>query len=321
MVLALQQVVVQVVWCYTMTRQFCNTFYTVIMMHPITLRPIAIRLYASLQSVRKVASLLDVHYSSISRWLLSPHRKPYVRSKPSISSQLMDSIRSLLSLDPFLSVRCLQTKIKDVLNIQVSRELVRTAILKAGWTRKKAKRFSVTKHLEEQTRTFLSDREELLRQQRPFFALDETSFGWEVTHGYAPRGKPLILKNKVPRQTTSSVLAVMSRESILTWTTSFLSFLEQLSLPAHSVILLDNVRFHYSSKVQELAQQRQWTLLFTPPYSPWFNPIEGIFLVVKRHFCQHASISDAFGSVRPDHCTAFFRHALSLVKMDFGFKI
>jgi transposase len=57
---------------------------------------------------------------------------------------------------------------------------------------------------------------------------------------------------------------------------SFLEFMKSLDIPIKSVILLDNVRFHYSKAVAQFAETRQWDLCFVPPYSPWFNPIEGV---------------------------------------------
>jgi transposase len=53
-------------------------------------------------------------------------------------------------------------------------------------------------------------------------------------------------------------------------------------------------------------------LLFTPPYSPWFNPIEGVFSIVKRHYYKHGNINAAFACVEARHTAAFFRQALSL---------
>ena len=47
-------------------------------------------------------------------------------------------------------------------------------------------------------------------------------------------------------------------------------------------IILDNARFHQSAKTQELVKNAQCHLLFLPPYSPDFNPIENYWAKVKR---------------------------------------
>jgi transposase len=95
-------------------------------------------------------------------------------------------------------------------------------------------------------------------------------------------------------------------------TVTLLDFLADVPLEQGTVILLDNVAFHRSRPIAELAIQRGWTLLFTPPYSPWFNPIEGMFSIIKRHFYKHASIDDAFDALKPHHATAFFDQSFRL---------
>jgi len=38
------------------------------------------------------------------------------------------------------------------------------------------------------------------------------------------------------------------------------------------------------SNILKLAKQRSWEILYTPPYSPKFNPIENILGIVKTQF-------------------------------------
>ncbi len=56
--------------------------------------------------------------------------------------------------------------------------------------------------------------------------------------------------------------------------TSFVDFLKTLDLPKNTIILLDNVSFHHSKEVINYIKSKMWNLLFIPPYSPNFNPIE-----------------------------------------------
>ena len=65
----------------------------------------------------------------------------------------------------------------------------------------------------------------------------------------------------------------------------FNAWLEQMllpELPANQVIIMDNARIHKSKKTRELIEQSGHTLLFLPPYSPDFNPIEKTFGLIKR---------------------------------------
>ncbi len=52
-------------------------------------------------------------------------------------------------------------------------------------------------------------------------------------------------------------------------------------LPAGTVLLLDNVSFHHSKVVKEYAISQGLVLLYVPPYSPWFNSVEGVFSIAK----------------------------------------
>ena len=49
-----------------------------------------------------------------------------------------------------------------------------------------------------------------------------------------------------------------------------------------SVIILDNAPFHRKSRLHELAKNHGHKVLFLPPYSPDFNPIEQSFGLLKR---------------------------------------
>lgn len=94
-------------------------------------------------------------------------------------------------------------------------------------------------------------------------------------------------------------------------TARFVEFLHECSLPEGTVVLLDNVSFHRARDVQAFAIAANVTLLYTPPYSPWFNPIEGCFSIVKRAFYRGLAIDNAFGALRESHCSAFFNRSLS----------
>jgi transposase len=66
---------------------------------------------------------------------------------------------------------------------------------------------------------------------------------------------------------------------------SFLTYVEHALLPTLSpgdVVVMDNLPGHKLTKVRELIESVQAKLLYLPPYSPDFNPIEMIWSKVKR---------------------------------------
>jgi transposase len=83
---------------------------------------------------------------------------------------------------------------------------------------------------------------------------------------------------------------------------SFLVYVTEALLPIlhpGDVVVMDNLPGHKPVKVQELIESAGATLLYLPPYSPDFNPIEMIWSKVKRLLRSFAartvdSLHDAF---------------------------
>lgn len=72
------------------------------------------------------------------------------------------------------------------------------------------------------------------------------------------------------------------------WATNgeiFYSFVERSLLPQlkpkHTVIM-DNVKFHLQARVKELIESIGAKIIFLPPYSPDFNPIENMWSKIKN---------------------------------------
>ena len=64
----------------------------------------------------------------------------------------------------------------------------------------------------------------------------------------------------------------------------FLSYVEQVLVPTLSpgdVVILDNLPAHKGAAAREAIEAAGAQLLFLPPYSPDFNPIENAFSKLK----------------------------------------
>lgn len=53
-------------------------------------------------------------------------------------------------------------------------------------------------------------------------------------------------------------------------------------LRPNSTLVMDNARFHRKRDIERLARAAGHHVLFLPPYSPDFNPIEEDFAVMKK---------------------------------------
>lgn len=284
------------------------------------LRRAAMHAYTKTNSLRNVAALLNVCHTTVMRWLKSGDARVVYPQRASKGRMLTDFIRQAVTQDPFMTTRRLATVIRETHNVSVSRELVRCVLKRTGVTLKKAKFFGRPHDVAERTLDFVTRRDALLREGRRFVSLDETAFGRHhpAVYGYAPRGQQLYMRRTPARITTTSVLAAVSSDGQASFqrqpgsynTSSFLAALETFPLHRDTVVLLDNVSFHHARAIKDFANQRGLVLLYVPPYSPWFNPVEGVFSVAKRHYYRHGSIDAALAAVTPQHVMSFFAESM-----------
>jgi transposase len=101
----------------------------------------------------------------------------------------------------------------------------------------------------------------------------------------------------------------------------FKAYLEQCLVPTlrpGDIVVMDNLSSHKSDEVREIIEAAGASLLFLPPYSPDFNPIELAFSKLKAHLRKAAERSipalwDRIGAIldtfQPTECQNFFCHA------------
>ena len=89
------------------------------------------------------------------------------------------------------------------------------------------------------------------------------------------------------------------------------------TLSVGDVVVMDNLASHKHPRVRELIESAGATLLYLPPYSPDFNPIEMVWSKVKRLLRSAMArtvdaLHDAFGvamaAVSPTDIAGCFHH-------------
>ena len=111
-------------------------------------------------------------------------------------------------------------------------------------------------------------------------------------YAWAPKGERAHCSIPRNRGANITLLASMSLEemgpcmTVLGSTTSavFETYVEQVLSPVlrpGQIVVMDNLTAHKGNRVKELIEQRGCQLLYLPPYSPDFNPIEQAFSKVK----------------------------------------
>jgi transposase len=130
---------------------------------------------------------------------------------------------------------------------------------------------------------------------RRFIFLDETAVNtaMTLTHGRAPRGERVV--DSAPRnygEQTSVVGALSLGRGLLAMMTltgavdtlAFDAYLAQVLGPRlrnGDVVVLDNLNVHKASQVERVAEERGAQVLWLPPYSPDFSPIEQCWSKIK----------------------------------------
>ena len=102
--------------------------------------------------------------------------------------------------------------------------------------------------------------------------------------------------------------------------TVFQTYLEEVLLPTlgrGQVVVMDNLSSHKGERVRELIEGKGCELLYLPPYSPDFNPIEGAFSKLKsylRDACARSRqmlmevIGEALSTISTSDAEGFFEH-------------
>ena len=111
-------------------------------------------------------------------------------------------------------------------------------------------------------------------------------------YAWAPKGERAHCSVPRNRGANITLLASMSLEgmgpcmTVLRSTTSlvFEAYVEQVLSPVlrpGQIVVMDNLTAHKGDRVKELIEERGCELLYLPPYSPDFNPIEEAFSKIK----------------------------------------
>jgi len=75
-------------------------------------------------------------------------------------------------------------------------------------------------------------------------------------------------------------------------------------LPSDSVIVMDNAAFHRKRQLTLIAQNYGHRIVFLPPYSPEYNPIENFWAWIKASLKKSLPLFDNFDDVL---CYSFMR--------------
>lgn len=148
-------------------------------------------------------------------------------------------------------------------------------------------------------------------------------YGWarkgERAHQKAPRnwGKNITLLSSIGKRMGMGASLVVEGS---TNRTVFETYLEDVLCPTlkrGQVVVMDNLSSHKGERVRELIEGKGCELVYLPPYSPDFNPIEQAFSKLKsylREACARTQqtlmevIGEALHTITASDAEGFFEH-------------
>ena len=137
--------------------------------------------------------------------------------------------------------------------------------------------------------------------------LDESGFSLALyrLYGWGPKGQRLVEAVPAKRGVNLSVLGAFDVEGMVAHTSKpgamkrvdLEAFLREELLPKllpGSVLVLDNARIHHGGQIEQIVAAAGCSVLYLPPYSPDFSPIElawGWIKAFVRRWCPRDEAS------------------------------
>jgi transposase len=158
--------------------------------------------------------------------------------------------------------------------------------------------------------------------------VDESGVTPQMTrhYGRAPAGQRVEEATPQSHWRTLTVLGAITQKGVVASMTIesptdgdvFLVFVEQVlgpKLQAGAWVIMDNLRAHKVEGVREKIEARGANLVYLPPYSPDFNPIEQIWSKVKQGLrsakartveALDQAVGEALNAITPENTAGCF---------------
>lgn len=259
-------------------------------MYPEICKGMCLNMYGVLASVRQVATMQGVvSKSTVGNWIREHATSSRQHTK--VTPTAIHFVQQQLLANPFLTSKQLTALIPHTLGFTMSVSSMRTCIRKAGFTYKKSRYIVCKDGLDEQRKAFAT-RVTCDVDPSAVISIDESSIEYESPplRGYAKRGQRLQCKTKNFHTKKWSILMATSSKGVLnSWLIDgsinsevFAKFVDTLQGSGFQHLMMDNASIHKTKAVLNACERAGLAPLFLPPYSPWFQPIEHCFSVLKH---------------------------------------
>jgi len=148
-------------------------------------------------------------------------------------------------------------------------------------------------------------------------------YGWarcgERVHQKAPRnwGKNITLLSSIGKERAMGASLVVEGSTNRTVFETYLEYVLCPMLQEGQVVVMDNLSAHKGERVRGMIEGEGCELVYLPPYSPDFNPIEQAFSKLKSYLraaCARSQerlmevIGEALRTISASDAEGFFEH-------------
>ena len=270
-------------------------------------------------SFRSIARNLNVSVGTVSNIISLFERTGEVKPKPpgprpdlrKLDERDELSIIGMVMQNPNMRLLEICKEIEVHAGVSVSASTICRLLKKYHFSRKKLQ-FIPTQRNPNYRAAFMAEVVSYPREMLVW--VDETGCDMRDTmrlYGYSLIGQRAICHHTYVRGKRVSTIAALSTNGIiakdfLQGTCSgeeYFDFLRGSLIPQmlpfdginpNSILIMDNCSVHHTDEVTGLLQDSGILVLYLPPYSPDFNPIEETFSYVKHYLKEHDSVADAF---------------------------
>lgn len=262
-------------------------------------------------SYRFIAKLFNIPKTTIQRWVIkynlhNTYEYQQNQNKKESPIKIFQFLKNSINQNPFQRLVDFQISIKKKFNIDLSTTTISRYLKICNLSKKKVTHKFYNGNLKEhkkKRKTFIKQLQKI--KKTDIICLDETyinpkiysNYGWGKINNKIKKFKPI---KKIERK--KSILMAITQKGILKYeilktnynSNNFRLFIENLITENNitgKYILMDNVAFHKCKETLEYIERTGNKVLFIPPYSPEYNPIEEVFSYIKYEIRNNISVN------------------------------
>ena len=264
-------------------------------MYSLAFHDIARRLYEFFNNMKTVSKALGIGLGTVHRWLsgqrkTSTHRVPRYK----FTDSMCDFVKFKLTQYPYLTQNVLVKELHNAYDVKVSRQCLSQVLQRLQFSRKRMKKRTNCDLKKLQMRRSSFETMWGTVPDGQLISVDEVGFGDMCLpiYGYSKKGQPAYVSRHRSRRKRLNVIMAITHDCQIHYKyvygnvdgKLFADFITELPWSSTKHLILDNASIHRTQLVKSCCCSKSYQLLYTPPYTPEYNPIEYVFSVVKNAY-------------------------------------